>query len=64
MMFLGQDDPTYTYNHQYTRHFIGEACCGGRIVASIQEFICTENKTILQNLLKSDAQEICNLMQE
>ena len=67
MMSLGQDEPIYTYNHQYTRHFIREACYGGRVEANIQEFVstlCTEFKTILQNHLKSSSQDIFNLMQE
>ena len=67
MMSLGQDEPIHTNNHQYTQHFIREACYGGRVGAKIQEFmssLCTEIKIILQNLLKSNLQDNCNLMQE
>ena len=66
-MSLGQDEPIHTYTDQYTRHFLRDACYGGRVRANVQEFnssLCTVIKTILQNQLKSDSQDICNLMQE
>ena len=64
---LGQDEPIYTYNHQCTQYFVREACYRGRVGAKIQEVnssLCTEIKTILQNHLKSNSQDIFNLMQE
>ena len=67
MMSLGQHEPIYTYNHQYTRHFIREACDGRRVGANVQKFISSlssEIRTIFQNLLKSCSEDICNLMQE
>ena len=67
MMSLGEDEPVYTYNYQYTRLFIREACYGGRAGAKIQKFnssLCMKNKTIFQNHLKSNSKDICNLMQE
>ena len=66
-MSLRQDEPIYTYNHQYTRQFIRKACHGRRIGANIQEFkssLCNEIETIFQKTSKANSQEICTLMQE
>ena len=67
MMSLGQDEPTNTYSYQYTRYSIRKAFHGGRVGANIQEFTSspsTKNVTNLQNLLKSNSEESCNLVHE
>ena len=38
MMSVDEDKSLYTYTHPYTRHFIWEACYGGRYGADIQDF--------------------------
>ena len=67
MMSLGLDEPNYTYSHQYTRHFIREACYGGTVGAKIQGFrstLHTEILEIIQKQLKSNSQGICKLKHE
>ena len=38
LMSLGQDEPINTFNYQYTRHFLKEACYAGRVESIIKAF--------------------------
>ena len=67
MMSLGQGEPIYTFTDQNIPQFIKEAGYGGRVGKNIPEFIsslCTENETILENILKSNSRDNCKLKQE
>ena len=67
LMFLGQDEPYYTSSHPCTRHFIRQACYGGRVGASRREHESTAITSILNVIelhLKSNSDDICNLMEE
>ena len=38
LMSLGQDEPIYTSNYQYTRHFLKEACYARRVESITKDF--------------------------